>query len=371
MARKRLAKHRGFPPNLYLNAAGYFYYVRPGDKKVKGLGRDKARAFTQARAANAALAAVEKTSLVDWVLGKAGYTVAEWLPVYRDLWIERSESPHAKNTIRNCDAYLKRIAETDYSWRQLADVQTVHVASHITNVAKNSGVPTAGQLRARLQDVFRMAEAEGHIPVGRNPVAATYTPEQKVKRERLTLEQFVAIREVAPTWLRRAMNLALVTCQRREDVTNFEFPHFRDGHLHVIQGKSGGDTRLRLDGRIYMKAINMTIEQAVLDCRDHVVSRFVLHHVRHVARAKPGEKLSPGHLSNGFADARALAGISAAEGRTAPSFHEIRSLGERLYREQYGADFAQAILGHKNAATTAKYDDLRGQGWDIVSSGVI
>jgi integrase len=116
-----------------------------------------------------------------------------------------------------------------------------------------------------------------------------------------------------------ATNLALVTCQRRED------------------------TRLPCS----------------------CLSRYMIHHIRHVARAKPGGKLSPGHLSNGFADARELAGITAAGGRTPPSFHEIRSLGERLYREQYGADFAQPILGHKktqpqppNMTTCARKDGI-------------
>jgi integrase len=68
-----------------------------------------------------------------------------------------------------------------------------------------------------------------------------------------------------------------------------------------------------------------------------------------------------------FQRAREKAGIEASEGRTPPSFHEIRSLSERLYREEFGADFAQAMLGHKSAQMTSKYDDLRG-GWKAINA---
>ena len=57
MGRKRLAKNRAFPPNLYQNPAGYFYYKNPQTKQQKGLGRDRAHAFSEARAANAVLTA--------------------------------------------------------------------------------------------------------------------------------------------------------------------------------------------------------------------------------------------------------------------------------------------------------------------------
>lgn len=50
-------------------------------------------------------------------------------------------------------------------------------------------------------------------------------------------------------------------------------------------------------------------------------------------------------LSKRFAIARDAAGVTSAPGKTPPTFHEIRSLVARLYTEQYGAEFAQALLG--------------------------
>lgn len=77
MGRKRSAKNRSFPPNLYQNSAGYFFFINPASKKSKGLGTDKAKAFTEARAANAVLATMKKTVLADWVSGKQDYSLAD------------------------------------------------------------------------------------------------------------------------------------------------------------------------------------------------------------------------------------------------------------------------------------------------------
>ena len=182
----------------------------------------------------------------------------------------------------------------------------------------------------------------------------------------MSLEQFLAVREHAPVWLRNAMNLALVTGQRRSDILAMQFMAWRDGRLHVAQGKSGGTVRLALDGAIGLKKARLTIAGVVRTCRDAVASHFLVHHVRHRGKAKPGRPVDPDGLTEAFREARLAAGIGAEEGRTPITFHEIRSLSERLYREEFGPDFAQAILGHKKAETTAEYDDLRG-GWKVVS----
>ncbi|MCP0941511.1 integrase, partial [Klebsiella pneumoniae] len=46
---------------------------------------------------------------------------------------------------------------------------------------------------------------------------------------------------------------------------------------------------------------------------------------------------------------------------TPPSFHEQRSLSERLYREQ-GID-TQILLGHTSKTMTDRYNDSRGKEW--------
>lgn len=365
MGRRRLAKNKGFPPNLYQNPAGYFYYRDPDRKTQKGLGRDRAHAFQEARKANAALATREPSSLVDWVMGKTEYTLEGWLPVYKELWLEKTQP--RDNTIRACTMYIKRMLGSDLAKRRLKEITTAHVASFLATVEEESGEATANAVRARMSDVFRWAETQGLIDVGRNPVAATRAPRPQVKRERLSLEQFHAIHKEAPRWLQRAMYLALTTAQRRDDIAGLKFSDWREGYLHVTQGKSNGTVKLRLSGDIKLDKVGVSIGEAVQACRDLIKTDYLVHHVEHQGSAKPGDRVTSNGLSNAFQNAREAAGIKAAEGRTPPSFHEIRSLAERLYREQYGAAFAQSMLGHKTSAMTDKYHDLRGD-WQVIAA---
>jgi len=290
VGRKRLAKNKGFPPNLYQNSAGYFYFINPRSKNSKGLGKDKAKAFNEARAANAVLEAMSPSPLADWVAGKVDYTLAAWIPVYKELWIEKS-SP-APATLRNTSGYLTRIAAADFAWMKLADVTTAHAAKYLDEIKLESGPATALNMRARMRDVFRMAEAQGLREDGRNPVEATYTPDRTVKRERLTLDQFKAIHAEAPLWLQRAMYLALLTAQRRDDIATMKFSDCKDGYLYVVQGKSQGEIRLQQDVRIRLEAAGMSIDEAIKNCRDLNVSRFMVHHVEHQGSAKPGDRVS-------------------------------------------------------------------------------
>lgn len=365
MARQRLAKNRALPPNLYVNPAGYYYYRDPERKTQKGLGRDRPAAIHAARQANAALATRESSSLVDWVLGRTDYTLAEWLPVYQELWAAKTEP--AESTLSGAKSLLKRIAAADFAKMRMKHIETVHVAAYLESFAKASGAGQARNMRSKLSDIFRWAETQGVIEVGRNPVAATFTPGYRVTRERLSLEQFWTIHAEASTYARNAMMLALVTGQRRDDIANMKFSDYSDGHLHVAQGKSGGETRLQIDGRIRLAKVGASVAEVVAACRDLIVSRYLVHHTERVSTTKPGDQVRGAAISTAFQKARERAGVKAEEGRTPPSFHEIRSLSERLYREEFGADFAQAILGHKSAQMTAKYDDLRG-GWKVVKA---
>jgi integrase len=366
MGRKRLAKNRALPPNLYENSAGYLYYIHPHSKQSKGLGRDRPKAIIEARAANAALATMRPSSLVDWATGKQDYTLAEWVPLYKAMWIEKTDP--APNTLRNASSYLSRIEAASIAWMRLPEIGTAHAASFLAETEKESGAAAALAMRARLRDLFRMAETQGLIEAGKNPVVATYTPSRVVKRERLTLEQFRAVHALAPKWLQRAMMLALVTAQRRDDIANMKFTDQKDGYLYIVQGKSQGEIKLQQDINIRLQAVGPSIGEVIADCRDLIVSRYMIHHIAHRGTARPGDQIASNGISNAFQEAVIAAGIEASEGRTAPTFHEIRSLSERLYKAEFGAEFAQAMLGHKNASMTAKYDDMRGKGYQVIAA---
>ena len=98
----------------------------------------------------------------------------------------------------------------------------------------------AATMRSVLSDIFREAIVEGHIE--NNPVSPTRAAKVVVKRERLELAQYGPIRSAAepmPKWFGLAMDLALVTGQRRDDLAQMRFDHVVDGRLQVEQRKTG------------------------------------------------------------------------------------------------------------------------------------
>ncbi len=122
----------------------------------------------------------------------------------------------------------------------LAEVTTRHIAEFLESWIAEGKNTMAGAMRSVLSDMFREAIVEGRITT--NPVEPTRAPEIKVARERLQLETYNATRTAAeylPVWFPLAMDLALVTGQRREDIVNMKFSDIVDGRLHVTQIKTG------------------------------------------------------------------------------------------------------------------------------------
>lgn len=364
MGARRQAKRRGWPPNLYQQPNGYFYWRNPVEKKNYGIGRDKAKAFQEARAANEHLAKLSKSTLVQRISGIEQVSLEVWLDKYLEFW-QKEETP-ATSTVTIAKRIIARIKQFDIAWMNVQDITTKHVADALDGLLEKSTASVVLNLRTRLHDVFRMAETKGLIGTGMNPVSATKPPDYKVKRERLSLEQFLAIRAKASPWVQHGMDLALLTGQRVSDVVKMKFSDYKEGALFTIQQKTG--LKLRQDGAIRLEAVGMSIEDAVKQCRDRVISKYMLHHTKTSGGYKKGDQVSLKGLSEAFTIARDECGIVAEEGRTPPTFHEIRSLSERLYKKEYGQEFAQAIMGHKHAKQTADYDDLRGGDWKVVQA---
>ena len=223
----------------------------------------------------------------------------------------------------------------------------------------------AQAMRSFLRDLFAAALSKGWVAT--NPVNATKVVDAEVRRSRLTLDDFRAIHAVAlkdfSPWLARAMELALVTGQRREDVIGMGPGHVRDGRLWLVQGKT--KTKISIPLGLRLDAVGWSIDDVVGRCRDVSLDKHLVHHSKPVAQTKPGDPVRPATLTRTFAAARDQAGIKSEKGATPPSFHEIRSLAARLYSAQ-GVD-VQALLGHKSAEMTARYRDSRGAEWIEVS----
>ena len=109
-------------------------------------------------------------------------------------------------------------------------------------------------------DIFTEAQHAGEVPPGWNPPVATKKPSVKVTRARLSLDEWKKILEQIPEdrYSHKAMLLALVTGQRREDIANMKFSNIKDGYLHIEQSKTG--SRIALPLNLRCEAIGLSLE---------------------------------------------------------------------------------------------------------------
>ncbi|SAK62462.1 integrase-like protein [Caballeronia temeraria] len=368
-ARRRKAARRAWPANLYQNAAGYFWFRNPDDGRTIGLGRDFKLATAQVRTANAELLRRRgDISLLQKIDG-AGISFAEWCLEY-----ERENLPQNRHSAVGMRSQLKGIRASAFASQAIAAVRPREVADFLRDVQEQRGSYAAIAYRSRLADVFRQAIERGFVDSGRSPVDAVFKPRTAgVTRSRLTLDEYKQLiakarEEPRHRWIANAIELALVCGQRREDIAKMRFDQIHDGFLWVEQskGKEGHRSKLRIPLDLRLDVLGVTLGDVLKRCRDTVVSKYVIHFIATSGGSRPGDACKPATLSTRFAAMRDAAGLVAPDGKTPVTFHELRSLAARLYTEQHGADFAQALLGHKSPEMTALYRDSRGREWTEV-----
>ncbi|EBV5374646.1 TPA: phage integrase Arm DNA-binding domain-containing protein [Salmonella enterica subsp. enterica serovar Wangata] len=97
------------------------------------------------------------------------------------------------------------------------------------------------------------------------------------------------------------------------------------------------------------------IEKLIDRCR--LVSRTDFMISAGIRKNSPTGNIHPDGLTKTFVKARKASGVNFSN--NPPTFHEIRSLAGRLYKNEHGEVFAQKLLGHTSANTTKLYLDER------------
>ncbi|MBC8954211.1 phage integrase Arm DNA-binding domain-containing protein [Xenorhabdus sp. PB62.4] len=160
------------------------------------------------------------------------------------------------------------------------------------------------------------------------------------------------------SWLNSYMD----TGQRLGYISKLRFDDVWDDHLHIIQEKTG--TKLAIPLNLKCEKIGFTLRDVIARYRDRILSPHVLYYHHTTSQAKRGGQVSANAITAGFKKIRDETDFKWEKG-TPPSFHEQRSLSERLYREQ-GVD-TKTLLGHKSQLMTDKYHDDRGKDWTILA----
>ncbi|MDX7085063.1 site-specific integrase [Serratia marcescens] len=348
----------------------YWRYRHPVTGKYHALGDNEQEAREIAIEANGRLAEQRSRQIlalsdrVAQIKGK-DITVSTWLDRYWKIQEERLSTGDIKpNTFKQKRKPVNLLRQR-FAMKSLPEVDARDIASLLDEYT-DAGQPRMGQVvRSVLIDVFKEAQHVGEVPPGYNPALATKQPRRKITRQRLSLEEWQKIFDIADKqhrYMGNAMLLAVVTGQRLGDISAMKFSDIWDDHLHVVQEKTGAKLALPLSLRC--DALSTSLREVISRCRDYAVSQYLVHYLRSTSMAQRGAKVPGNTLTTNFSKARDKTDVDWGSG-TPATFHEQRSLAERLYKSQ-GVN-TQILLGHKTQSQTDRYHDDRGKEWIKVS----
>jgi len=362
-------------PNLYplysrkVNKV-YWRYKHPITGKFHSLGTNEEEAIAIAIEANSRLAEQRTRQILalsDRIATSKGkaITTITWLDRYWKIQEERLEAGDIKLNTYKQKAKPVSLLKERVGMKLISAVDVRDVAQILDDYIA-AGQPRMAQvIRSVLIDIFKEAQHFGEVPPGYNPALATKQPRRRISRQRLSLEEWQKIFDIADAnhrYMGNAMLLALVTGQRLGDVSNMKFTDVWEDHLHVVQEKTGSKIAIPLSLRL--NAIGWCLRDVIARCRDYAVSPYMVHFFRATSQAERGAQVKSNTITMNFSKARDKAGIEWGDG-TPATFHEQRSLAERLYEAQ-GID-TQKLLGHKSPNQTARYHDDRGKGWTTIA----
>lgn len=344
--RPRNKANKGLPPNLYLDARrGTYRYRRPTDGKWFPFGPDRVKAVDAAKQLN--IEFLRGADLVLTVQGINTHLFTDFLDLY-----ERDVLPPRELANGTLDLYAVhfRKLRKEFAGKGVDEITIRMVAEFLDGQTPR----VANQCRALLTDVFNHAAAKGLCPD--NPAASTISRIEKKQRKRHTIEGIKAIREKSPAWLRNAIDLALITAQRRTDILDMRFDGVRDGYLYVIQKK----TSKASDAAWIRFQITDELQAVISRCRDNTASPYLVHRQPDRLKQKQAQtkdhwtKVEERYLTRAFKEVRdevkCYAGWKEEE---MPGFHEVRALSLHLYKKA-GKD-GQKIAGHATEGMTKNY----------------
>jgi integrase len=341
--RPRKRANKPLPANLYpANGGKSYQYRHPVTGKFHGLGVSRVQAIADAKELNSLL--IPDSDFVAKVLGHV--TIRQ-----HATWFMESIAPEREYKPSTLEMYQVQIRKLNAAMGDVA-VEDVSVQD-LAKLLEDHSARTANQIRQVAADLFRVAISRGLRPD--NPAEATLKRREKKARKRLTQAEYDAIHAGCDVWAQNAMDLALLTLQRRSDVARMKFENIRDGKLYVIQEKTE-----KYDTGYLAIAVGPKLEKVVKRCRDDLASPYLVHRrperkVKERAGMDHWTQVKPQMVTRSFAEARDESGLfDDVPDNERPTFHEIRALGIKRCKDK-GID-PQKLAGHSTAKMTSNYD---------------
>ena len=339
MIRPRKPPYSDFPPNLSFDKTnGVYRYHNPLTRKITSIGRHRGKAIAAAKQLNSIL--MEGQDLVSKVIG-SGKPLSQF--------VDERFIPHILP-----ERKLATSTERDYQYKLIVIKEKLGkmpvCAITVKDIADflNEFPPTnANHYRSLLSLIFKYAIAEGLTTL--NPAMHTIKRSLVKKRRRLKKEWFDVIHENAPLFLQNAMDIALLSLQRRGDVVKMKFTDQKvepEGEfLYVVQSKTE-----KHGEKAFLKIpIGKELKKVIARCKDDVLSPYLVHRRSNKLKRIPNRPhptfVRGAYLAKTFAAIRdklpCMADIPREE---RPTFHEIRALGIKLYKDA-GYD-SKLLAGH-------------------------
>lgn len=359
MSRPRVKRNKDLPPNLYRNGVNTWKYRHPITGAWHGMGADKVKAIAAARKLNDIL--TPTTDLISVVMGEVKF--GEFSQKFLAEKRRKDGRLLAVNTLRTYRHSLSRCAEWDNL--PLSSINLRMTSKLLESIPASVSVET----RSLLIQIFDLAISKGLITD--NPAAQTIKRHRIKQRKRHTLEGLTMIRDASPQWLKNAIDLAMLTTQRRIDIINMKWSDIQGGYLHVAQEKTTDDPEDEfelLEGAGYVRIkVNDELQKVLDRCRDNVLSPFIIHRVPKGKTKNKGQtkehwtQLEAQYVSRAFLIASQKSGAyPELSGRQLPSFHEIRALSIHLHKK--AGKSAQTLAGH----ATEKMTEMYASGHEII-----
>jgi len=352
MAPRRTRKNAELAGTHLHYSGKYLYYKHPiTGKKIYMTGKTKQEAIQFALLANKQIPDQRKKYEQDHLPDLIDRFINDYLPL----------KEYAPATQKGVITKLNKI-KSEFEGVRLQEVTVLTLKDYLEKFKPHSRKHN----RLVWIDIYKYALSEGLCE--NNLAERTLTKKIPPReRERLTLQQFNAIYEIAPEWFQVAMLTSLLTLQRRNDLVKIRFSDYADGILKVIQSKTGTGLKItvneQLDG-IFKRAKQSAILTPYLLHKKPVKVRR-----EYIKQKDHWTQLTPEMLTRTFkkyADETKLFESSERQ----PTWYEIKSLGGRLLIEQgFTKDFVQQLMGHQKLSTTMIY---LGDGveWKMAETGL-
>tara|TARA_B110000027_G_C16091577_1_gene288727 strand:- start:188 stop:1357 length:1170 start_codon:yes stop_codon:yes gene_type:complete len=354
------------PLNLYQTTNGkgtgavYYRYKHPTTKKFHGMGKDKVEAIKAAKSLNDKL--IGATSLVDSVLHPSTSVESlcdSYLAFKKNLKGKKALQKASIDEIRGAHKKIK-IYFDGWNCRQLTTMAISQFLDGIYDPEESEG---HARERDKTRKVFvatlNYGQTKGELDT--NPATPCLKIGNPPEVERHNKDGWKMIYNAAEPWMQKAMDICMLTTQRRGDICNMKKENIKDGVLYVVQEKTHKHDTGYLAIQITPE-LNEVLTRTLGKDRVNIVSPYLIHRKprayteRQKAAGIHFSYINKDYLTKEFK--RLRDDVTGAYDHLPmvqrPGFHQGRALAIHEHKKQGCAP--QQLAGHASEKMTDNYD---------------